>query len=106
MEKTMNFTIDGKEYALAFTRNTVIATENMGFNLTEVVSKPIKSMTYLWRGAFLAHHDTLTIEEVDNIFAKIDKNGLLDALLDLYRAPVDSLFEGDDEKNVVRWTIN
>lgn len=106
MEKTLNFTIDGKEYTLAFTRKTIIATENMGFNLVEVTRKPIKSMTYLWRGAFLAHHDTLTIEEVDEIFAKIDKNGLLDALLDIYKAPIDSLFDEDNGKNVVRWTIN
>lgn len=106
MEKTLNFTIDGKEYKLAFTRATVMATENMGFNLADVVRKPICSLTYLWRGAFLANHDTLTIAEVDAIFTKIEKEGLLDALLELYRAPVESLFDEDNEKNAVKWTIN
>lgn len=106
MEKTMTFTFDGKEYTLSFTRETVIATENKGFNVGEINSKPIKSLTLLWRGAFLAHHSTLTIEEVDSIFDKIDKNGLLDALLDIYKAPVESLFDEVDEKNVVKWTVN
>lgn len=104
MEKTLNFAFEGKDYTLSFTRNSVIATENMGFSVAEVASKPVKSMTLLWRGAFLAHHSTLTIAEVDEIFEKIDKEGLLDALLELYRAPVESLFEVD-EKNVVKWTV-
>ena len=104
MEKTLNFTFDGKEYTLAYTRDTVITTEKMGFNYADVSSKPMSTLILLWRGAFLAHHDTLTIKEVDAIFEKIDKKGLLDALLDLYKAPVESLFEAD-EKNLVRWTV-
>ena len=106
MEKTIKFTIDGKEYTLAFTRASVIATENMGFNVAEVTTKPIKSLTYLWRGAFLEHHDTLTIGEVDELFKKINKKGLLDALLELYKAPIESLFDEENEKNVVEWTMN
>ena len=106
MEKTLNFTIDGKEYTLAYTRASVIATENMGFNVGEVATKPIKSLTFLWRGAFLAHHDTLTIGEVDELFNKISKKGLLDALLELYKAPIESLFDEGNEKNVVEWTMN
>lgn len=105
MEKTMTFSIDGKEYTLAFTRATVISTENKGFILAEVATKPVKSLTLLWRGAFLANHASLPLDEIDAIFDSIDKNGLLDALLDLYKAPIESLFEAD-EKNVVKWTMN
>jgi hypothetical protein len=105
MEKTLTFTDNGKEYKLTFNRKSVIATENMGFNVTEVYKKPVYSLTLLWRGAFLANHSTLTIEEVDEILERIDKTGLLDALIDLYKAPVESLFEVD-EKNVVKWTMN
>ena len=106
MKKTMNFTIDGKEYTLAYTRETVIATEKMGFKVADVVDKPIFSLTTLWRGAFLAHHDTLTIGEIDEIFKKIEKKGLLDALIDLYKAPIESLFDEENSKNVVAWTVN
>ena len=106
MEKTLKFTIDDKEYTLAFTRASVITTENMGFNVAEFKTKPIKSLTYLWRGAFLEHHGSLTIGEVDELLTKVKKKGLLDALLELYQAPVESLFDEDNEKNAVEWTMN
>lgn len=105
MEKTLNFTIDGKEYKLSFTRETIIATENMGFSAQDIVTKPIGSLTKLWRGAFLAHHDSLTIAEVDALLTRVKKNKLLDALLELYNAPIESLFDEDNSKNAVEWTI-
>ena len=106
MEKTLTFTVDDKEYKLTFTRNTVIATEKRGFVISKVYEQPIGMLTILWRGAFLANHETLTIAEVDELFEKVDKNGLLDALLDIYKAPVESLFDEDNEKNAIKWTIN
>ena len=108
MAKTLNFTDNGKAYTLEFTRDTVISTENMGFSLNAITDKPIGMLTILWRGAFLAHHDTLTIGEVDELFEKVKKNGLMDALIELYRAPVESLFDESEEnsKNVVEWTIS
>ena len=118
MEKTMNFTIDGKAYTLSFTRATIIQTENMGFSLQKIYDQPVGMLDILWKGAFLAHHDTLTIGEVESLFEKIKKSstdkdsnerlGLMDALIALYKAPVESLFDADEdnEKNVVEWTIN
>lgn len=106
MEKTLKFTDNGKQYTLAYTRESVIATENMGFNLDEVFTKPVGSLNLLWRGAFLAHHDSLTIAEVDGLFDKISKVGLLDALIGLYKAPVESLLNEENEKNAIKWTVN
>ena len=106
MEKTLTFKDNGKEYKLAFTRETIIATENMGFKIGEIVDKPIGSLILLWRGAFLANHATLTIAEVDEIFDRINKKGLLDALIDLYNAPVESLFDEENSKNAIAWTVN
>lgn len=118
MAKTINFTIDGKDYVLEFTRNTVIATENMGFNVYDVYTKPVGSLLTLWRGAFLANHGTTTIDERDELLRRLKRTGkengssedlgLLDALIELYRAPVASLFDENEEnsKNVVEWTIN
>lgn len=108
MGKTINFTIDGENYKLEFTRNTVIDTERMGFSLNKIGDQPVGMTEILWKGAFLAHHDTLTIGKVEALYEKIDKHGLLDALIELYRAPIESLFEEDEEnsKNVVKWTIN
>lgn len=106
MEKTLRFKIEDKEYKLAFTRETVIATENMGFNLMNIAEKPVASLTYLWRGAFLEHHDTLTIAEVDALLGKVKHKGLLDALLDLYNAPIIDLMDEENEKNAIEWTVN
>ena len=108
MAKTLNFKVDGKDYTLEFTRNTVIDTERMGFSLNKIGDQPVGMTDILWKGAFLAHHDTLTIGEVEALYEKIDKHGLLDALIELYRAPIESLFEEDEgnSKNVVKWTIN
>jgi len=106
MEKTLRFKIEGKEYKLAFTRETVISTENMGFNLMNIAEKPVASLTYLWRGAFLEHHDTLTIAEVDALLGKVKHKGLLDALLDLYNAPIIDLMDEENEKNAIEWTVN
>ncbi len=108
MGKTINFTIDGKDYTLEFTRQTVVTTEGMGFSLAKIYDQPIGMLMILWKGAFLVHHDTLTIGEVEALFDKVKKEGLRDALIDLYRAPIESLFEEDKEnsKNVVEWTIN
>lgn len=106
MEKTLTFKDNGKEYKLAFTRETIIATENAGFRINELVEKPIASLMFLWHGAFLEHHPSLTFAEMDEIFERIDKKGLLDALLELYNAPVESLFDEDNSKNAVKWTVN
>ena len=106
MEKTLTFKDNGKEYKLAYTRETIIATEGMGFNINDVLAKPITALTYLWRGAFLEYHETLTIAEVDELFNRVSKDGLLDALLDLYKAPVESLFDEENSKNAIKWTVN
>jgi hypothetical protein len=106
MEKTLRFKIDGKEYKLAYTRETVIETENMGFNLANFTDKPIASLTYLWRGAFLANHGTLTYAEMDALLEKVKHKGLLDALIDLYNAPIISLMDEENEKNAVEWTVD
>ena len=105
MEKTLTFKDNGTEYKLTFTRETMIATENRGFNINNVIDKPISSLTILWRGAFLANHASLTFAEIDELFNKVEKAGLLDALLELYKAPIESLFDEDNSKNAIKWTI-
>lgn len=105
MAKTMNFTINGKAYTLEFTRTTVITTENMGFSLNKVDDKPMGMLDILFKGAFLAHHATLTVGEVEEIFQVIDKNKLLSTLIDLYNAPFDDLVDEEHSKNSVKWTV-
>ena len=78
----------------------------MGFVLAEAYDKPMKSLTILWRGAFLEHHRALDDAEIDALFEKIDKKELLGALIDLYSEPVESLFDEENSKNAIKWTVN
>jgi len=101
----LRFTADGKEYTLAFTRETMIQTEGMGFVLAEVYEKPMTAVTQLWRGAFFAHHGTLTFAERDALLERVDNHKLLDTLIDLYNAPIESLFDEENSKNAIKWTV-
>ena len=104
MAKTMTFTYDGKDYTLEFTRQTVVQTENMGFDATQLDTKPITSLTTLFRGAFLAHHRDTKVSDIDKILEGLDKNGLLPALAELYYEPIKTLME-DNSKNSTKWTM-
>lgn len=117
MEKTLNFTVDGKNYKLGFNRDTVVATENMGFIYAELYTKPVKSLTLLWHGAFIEHHPDVSYEERVSLFERIaqkkkgatdeEKNtSLLDALSGLYLAPIESLMDEEHEKNAITWAVN
>lgn len=100
------FTYKDNEYTLEFTRNTVMETERMGFNMDKIDSAPVTSLTLLFRGAFLAHHRTLTIGEVDDILTNIDKEGLLSALGELYMDAIKPLLESEEHsKNAIKWTV-
>lgn len=100
------FTYKDNEYTLEFTRNTVMETERMGFNMDKLDSAPVTSLTLLFRGAFLAHHRTLTIAEVDDILTNIDKDGLLSALGQLYMDAIKPLVENEENsKNAIKWTV-
>lgn len=100
------FTYKDNEYTLEFTRNTVMETERMGFNMDKLDSAPVTSLTLLFRGAFLAHHRTLTIAEVDDILTNIDKDGLLTALGQLYMDAIKPLVENEENsKNAIKWTV-
>ena len=117
MAKTLNFKVDGKDYALEFTRETIIATERMGFRIEEVYDTPMSSLTYLWHGAFIKNHPEATYAERESLLERIsqrkkgadkdDKDAsLLKALIDLYTAPIESLTDEEHEKNAIEWTIN
>ena len=116
MGKTLNFTHDGKNYTLEFTRMSVIATEKMGFRVAGVYETPVSSLSYLWHGAFLAHHPDVSFAEREALLDKISQKkkdakqdeegvGLLDTLLDLYTAPIKSLSDEEHAKNAIEWTV-
>ncbi|HZK19671.1 MAG TPA: DUF5055 domain-containing protein, partial [Treponemataceae bacterium] len=57
-------------------------------------------------GAFKKNNPGTKRKVVDEIYGKLkDKNGFLEALVELYNEPLESLFEEQDEGNV-EWGKN
>lgn len=108
MVKKIEFTYDGKDYCLEYTRRTVEEMENAGFNIDEITNKPMTMLPLLFRGSFRAHHRNIKPALVDIIFkAMPNKEELFAKLSEMYFAPIDSLMEESegDEGNIM-WGAN
>lgn len=106
MAKTLEFTFEGKDYTLEFTRKTVAEMERNGFVIREYVDKPVSTLPTLFAGAFLAHHRRVKQEVIDNIFSRIiNKTELLNKLAEMYNEPLDTLLaEPEEGEGNVEWT--
>ena len=62
MSKLINFTYEGKDYTLEYTRRSIEKMEQRGFKLSEVTDKPVSTLPLLFAGAFLAHHPSEKME--------------------------------------------
>lgn len=99
--KTINFTYEDKEYTLEFSRNTIRQMEGRGFVPEDIVKKPMTILPELFAGAFLKNHPTVRRKKIDEIYAKMnDKSTLVEALIELYNDPIDTLLEEPTEGNV------
>ena len=56
MAKTINFTYEGKDYTLEFTRRTIRQMEDEGFVARNIDDRPMTLLPALFAGAFKAHH--------------------------------------------------
>ena len=106
MAKQLNFTYDGKEYTLEFTRRTVAEMEKKGFIASDITDKPMTTLPDLFAGAFLAHHRFVKREVIDNIYTKLTKKeDLIGKLAEMYNEPIMALVEEPEEdKGNVNWT--
>lgn len=105
MAKQIVFDFEGKEYTLAYTRNTVKLMEANGFNAEELKAKPNLNVEALFNGAFLAHHKHTNAETKERIFRVLpNKDELLAKLVEMYNEPMEALFAEPDEGNAVSWT--
>lgn len=107
MAKKIIFPYRGKEYTLAFTRATVKQMEQMGFQLSDRVAKPVTFVETLFAGAFLAYHKHVAGDQklLDEIYGKFtDRERLINALTEMYVEPALTLLDEngaeDDEGNI------
>ena len=108
MAKQLNFTYNGKDYTLEYTRRTVTEMEKKGFIAAEVESKPMSTLPALFEGAFLAHHRFEKKEVINEIFAKLkNKEDLIGKLAEMYNEPIMALVEEPTEsEGNLNWTAS
>lgn len=98
MAKTIRFTYDGIDYTLEFTRRTVQMTEDDGFNLNLVDSKPATMIPLLFSGAFKAHHRFTKPDTIAQIFEAFpDKLTLIEKLGEMYSDAFETLMKDPED---------
>ncbi len=92
------------EYTLEYSRQSVKTMEAQGFVLDELTSKPMTMIPLLFSGSFIKNHRGMKRSLVDEIFDNIsDKNGLMEALMEMYAETLSSLTESNDGEGNVTW---
>lgn len=103
MAKTINFTYEGKDYTLEFTRRTIRQMEDEGFVARNIDDRPMTLLPALFAGAFKANHRFVKQDTIDAIYANMpNKDKLIEKLAEMYNEPILSLMEEpeDTAKNV------
>ena len=108
MSKQLNFTFEGKDYTLEYTRRSVAEMEKKGFIASEITDKPMSTLPDLFAGAFLAHHRFVSRDTIDQIYSKLtNKEGLIGKLAEMYNEPIMALVqEPDEDAGNVTWAAN
>lgn len=105
MSTKINFTYDGKDYCLEYTRQTVKKMEDRGFVAARILEAPMSVLPELFAGAFMANHKYTDRKVIDAIFDKLqDKKQLVETLSQMYNEPLDALMSDGDEGNGIAWT--
>ena len=93
-------TVDGTEYTLEFSRETVKHAERSGFRRDDLFNQMMNRTEELFFYAFKMHHPKISMEKTNSIL--YDSLGGLtsaefDRLVDLFNAPYESLIKSDEE---------
>lgn len=108
MAKELNFTYEGKEYTLGFSKNTIRQMESQGFVASDIKTKPLSVLEDMFAGAFLLHHKFVKPEVITAIYERMpDKKKLVEALGEMYSEHIENLMaEPENPKENVSWTLN
>lgn len=108
MSKQLNFTYQGKDYCLEYTRKSVEMLEKSGFVASDIKDKPMTTLPALFAGAFFANHRFVKQEVIDEIFSKMtNKSELIGKLAEMYNEPIMTLIdEPEDAEGNLDWTAS
>ena len=100
----ISMTYGKTEYTLEYNRQSVKTMEAQGFVLDELTSKPMTMIPMLFSGAFIKNHRGLKRALIDEIFDNInDKNGLMEALMEMYAETLSSLTDDSESEGNATW---
>lgn len=108
MAKDIKVTYEDQTFTLTFNKQSVRQMENLGFNINDIDTKPNTTIEMLFRGAFLARHAGIKESLVNTIWNNMtQKKELLQALMELYRAPSEALLEepSENDPKKLTWTM-
>ena len=100
-------TSDGKEYSLAYDRNSCAKMSRKGFKVEDIKDAPIIGIPKLISGAFLKFHPELSQDKIDAIWEEVKgKEALIYKLMELYSAPINALLdEPKEEAKNATWEV-
>ena len=102
----ITFEHKGTQYILEFTRDSIKQMERVGFSLDAIEDRPMSSCETLFRGAFSAHHPRISQATVQEIWEDMgDKNGLFEALVELYSVPFEAMLKEPEEGKKIEWKV-
>lgn len=91
-------TENGDEFTLEFNRESVRFAESKGFNLDDLLQKPVTTVPDFFYYAFRMHHRALARNKVDAIFEELGglTAPMIERLTELYTAPYDALIQDEE----------
>ena len=102
----ITFEHKGTNYTLEYTRDAIKQLERGGFNLDNAASQPITSLLVLFKGAFIAHHPRTSQAVIDEIWDSLgDKDGLFEALANLYNEPIEAMMKEPEDSKKIAWKV-
>ena len=102
----ISFENKGTQYTREFTRDSVKQMERVGFSVAMAENQPVTAMQTLFKGAFIAHHPRISQSTIDDIWENLgNKDGLFDALLNLYNEPIEALMKEPEEGKKIEWKV-
>lgn len=109
MVTKIRFRYKGKKYVLAYTRESILEMERRGFDVFEMVDKPLLALLAklpdFFAGAFICNHPATPRSLIDEIYSKFEnKLELLDALAGMYALVIDEILDQVGEvQHGVKW---
>lgn len=102
----ISFNHKGTDYTLEFTRDSIKQMERVGFSLDTAASQPVTALETLFKYSFSAHHPRISQTVLQEIWDGMDnKDGLFEALIELYSEPLEAMFKEPEETKKIEWKV-